>query len=178
MAYDELLADPKEAEDRFGLHGVTEQGMRIASGRIRSYTRQQITAGISTVTTNGLAVRLVQRPFKELLSVTDKAGNPVQYRQQGDTVTTRSTGGLTVTYRHGLNSIPDDLRGLIHTIAQRVSRLDGSAGQMGIQQESSHSESVSYSKDHEFGATGLLLAEMNELNRWFPRLPRTHWQGH
>lgn len=177
MAYDEPLASIKDAE-RFGITGVTDKGLDRASARIRSYAGQHITTGISTVTTSGQAVRLAQRPLKEILTVTDKAGKAVQYRQQGDTITTRSTGGLVVTYRHGLNALPDRMREFVCTVARRMNSVEGSAGELGIQSEGGAGESVSFSGDTRFAATTLLLAEQQVIDSWFPRLPRTHWQGH
>jgi len=164
------LAIPSDAS----LIGITatEQNLRRASTRVRAYTKQQISAGTSLITGYGTAIALPQRPTRSVQSVTDRDGYDVSWELDGNMLSTRRGGYLTIAYSHGFEIIPDEIVELVCTIASRLGNIDPSAA-AGVQQESGGNESVGFGFDSYNAITELATGEKRVLDRLFPKLAST-----
>lgn len=169
-----LLATTADATD-FGLT-VTEAALRRASTRVRTYVDQEITLGSSTVVLPQSNRRLPQRPVVTVATVVDEDGvtltEDTEWELDGDRISTMATGKLTVTYTHGLSTIPDDLVELVCTVAARITNMPTEL-QGGVQQQGAGPFQTTYGWDSHKAASGLTQGEKDTLNRIWPRIPRT-----
>lgn len=162
-----------EDMEAFGFDPVEDALLLRASARVRRYVRQQISAGESVVKVFGPDYRLPQRPVRDIEYVRTLDGNDIPYELvAGGYLRICSERTVEVSYSHGFEQIPDDVVELVCGIASRLSKTpDSVAG--GAQTEQAGGESVTWGSDAFGGTTGLTRAERAELDRLFPRLPRT-----
>lgn len=170
------LPDLAEAANlaAYGYPPEAEAFLARASARVRRYTRQQITAGTSTVTLHAWPYRLPQRPVTAIVSVTS-GGASVPYRlDAAGVIEVYGTCGrpVVVEYQHGYDVVPDGLVELVCSIAARMATTPNAVG-AGAQTEQAGGESITWGYDAYAGTTGLTQAEQRELDRMFPRLPST-----
>lgn len=170
----EPLASAADAAD-YGIT-VTAAGLARASARIRGHVRQRITYGTSTVTLPASDRRLPERPVVSVESVVSEDGTALvagtDYELVGDRVDTARTDRLTVTYTHGLGTLPDDLVELVCTVAARMGGMPAEL-QAGVQQQGAGPFQQTYGWDAYKAASGLTEGEKQVLARYWPRLPRT-----
>ena len=170
----EPLASAADAAD-YGIT-VTAAGLARASARIRGYVRQRITYGTSTVTLPASDRRLPERPVVSVESVVSEDGTALvagtDYELVGDRIDTARTDRLTVTYTHGLGTLPDDLVELVCTVAARMGGMPAEL-QAGVQQQGAGPFQQTYGWDAYKAASGLSEGEKQVLARYWPRLPRT-----
>ena len=170
----EPLASAADAAD-YGIT-VTAAGLARASARIRGHVRQRITYGTSTVTLPASDRRLPERPVVSVESVVSEDGTALvagtDYELVGDRVDTARTDRLTVTYTHGLGTLPDDLVELVCTVAARMGGMPAEL-QAGVQQQGAGPFQQTYGWDAYKAASGLSEGEKQVLARYWPRLPRT-----
>lgn len=170
----EPLASAADAAD-YGIT-VTAAGLARASARIRGHVRQRITYGTSTVTLPASDRRLPERPVVSVESVVSEDGTALvagtDYELVGDRIDTARTDRLTVTYTHGLDTLPDDLVELVCTVAARMGGMPAEL-QAGVQQQGAGPFQQTYGWDAYKAASGLTEGEKQVLARYWPRLPRT-----
>lgn len=170
----EPLASAADAAD-YGIT-VTAAGLARASARIRGHVRQRITYGTSTVTLPASDRRLPERPVVSVESVVSEDGTALvagaDYELVGDRIDTARTDRLTVTYTHGLGTLPDDLVELVCTVAARMGGMPAEL-QAGVQQQGAGPFQQTYGWDAYKAASGLTEGEKQVLARYWPRLPRT-----
>lgn len=170
----EPLASAADAAD-YGIT-VTAAGLARASARIRGHVRQRITYGTSTVALPASDRRLPERPVVSVESVVSEDGTALvagtDYELVGDRVDTARTDRLTVTYTHGLGTLPDDLVELVCTVAARMGGMPAEL-QAGVQQQGAGPFQQTYGWDAYKAASGLTEGEKQVLARYWPRLPRT-----
>ena len=170
----EPLASAADAAD-YGIT-VTAAGLARASARIRGHVRQRITYGTSTVTLPASDRRLPERPVVSVESVVSEDGTALvagtDYELVGDRIDTARTDRLTVTYTHGLGTLPDDLVELVCTVAARMGGMPAEL-QAGVQQQGAGPFQQTYGWDAYKAASGLSEGEKQVLARYWPRLPRT-----
>lgn len=145
-----------------------------ASTRVRRHTKQRITAGTTTDLRLPSPFLLPQRPVREVTAVTVD-GVEIQYEMgaYGQIKPMDCTDGpLLVTYDHGYEELPDELVELVCSIAARMATTPNSVG-AGARTEQAGGESVTYGSDAYAGTTGLVPEEKKELDRMFPKPPRT-----
>lgn len=165
------LATPSDAE-AFACGDVSEPFLAKASVRVREFTKQQISAGISTVQAEGPTVRLAQRPVRSVLSVIDQAtGKPAAHTLRGSVVDTGRAGAYLITYEHGFDPVPESVVELVCEIAARLQGLSP-ALRAGMQQGTAGSMSGSFGWDSHTGVANLTSAEKDRLRRLFPKVPR------
>ena len=168
------LASAADAAD-YGIT-VTAAGLARASARIRGHVRQRITYGTSTVTLPASDRRLPERPVVSVESVVSEDGTALvagtDYELVGDRIDTARTDRLTVTYTHGLGTLPDDLVELVCTVAARMGGMPAEL-QAGVQQQGAGPFQQTYGWDAYKAASGLTEGEKQVLARYWPRLPRT-----
>ena len=170
----EPLASVADAAD-YGIT-VTAAGLARASARIRGHVRQRIAYGTSTVTLPASDRRLPERPVVSVESVVSEDGTALvagtDYELVGDRIDTARTDRLTVTYTHGLGTLPDDLVELVCTVAARMGGMPAEL-QAGVQQQGAGPFQQTYGWDAYKAASGLTEGEKQVLARYWPRLPRT-----
>ena len=173
----EPLASAADAAD-YGIT-VTAAGLARASARIRGHVRQRITYGTSTVTLPASDRRLPERPVVSVESVVGEDGTALvagtDYELVGDRIDTARTDRLTVTYTHGLGTLPDDLVELVCSVAARIEATSGAAGAAvaaGVTQDSAGPFQRSYGFDSYKAQSGLTAGEKEVLDRYWPRLPQ------
>lgn len=157
--------------------------LELATAVISSYTGQLFVEDTSTVvlTPRRGKIRLPQRPVSAVTSVVSASGFPVFYEFDGvGTITaspiliangpdegTLGTSPLTITYTHGYETIPDDIRAVTVQVASRAFGMP--PDKAGVQQESLVSYSYSVGAAAAQGPIGLLAGERLVLDRY--RLP-------
>ena len=164
------LASAEDALE-YGLT-VTAASLLRASARIRGHVRQQITYGTSTVVLPESSRVLPERPVVAVSSVVDADGVAVDYTLAGDRIETAASGRLTVTYTHGLESLPDELTELVCSVAARLGGMPSEL-QAGVQSQGAGPFQQTYGWDSYKAASGLTEGEKQVLARYWPRLPRT-----
>jgi hypothetical protein len=148
---------------------AAEQALRIATQAVRTWTGQQITAGESTVELypQSGVVLLPELPVGEVTEVTAD-GEPVEWWLKGAKHGVLLVGRLgvyvveagerwwppkvTVTYSHGYEDVPDDVKGVVLEVASRT--LDNPSGYV---QKTVGDVNVSYGS-HSGLATGFQLS--------------------
>lgn len=130
------LASQADVKAALGRDLTTDETARVgaildkASELFRAESRQQFTAGRShvLVKVNGGRAYLAERPTTEVHSVTDQAGNPVEYTQfqQWLEVPKLSHEFVIVDYSHG-GTVPDLVRLTIADVAKQVLLIDPEA---------------------------------------------------
>ena len=165
------LADQADAT-AYGYGTISAAMFARASARVRGYTRQDITAGSSTILARGPIVQLPQRPVTAVTSVTDELANLVGatdylLRAGGVLESPYHGGNLNITYSHGFAVIPDELVELVCGLASRLSAINPSVA-AGVQQESGGSESVTFGFDSYKAISDLNAGEKAVLDRMFP----------
>ena len=150
---------------------VTQAALIRASTRVRGWLRQQVTVGQSTITADGPAIRLPQRPVTEVVSVT-RDGAAIDYALSGGVVEVAGADPVRVVYSHGYLTVPDEL---IELVVQVASRMDAAPAelQQGAQQATSGPFTVGYGWDAWKAQSGLTAGEKETLRRYWPQLPRT-----
>lgn len=159
----------------YGYDSVPAGMLDRASVRVRRYTGQQITAGSSVVTLPGPSYHLPQRPVNEVTSVQTLDGGDVEYELcYGGYVRPRFKRfhPIVVGYNHGYDTLPDAVIEVVCSVAARMSATPAAVGS-GAQTEQAGGESVTWGSDAYAGTTGLTRAERKELDRLFPRIPKT-----
>lgn len=147
-----------------------------ASVRVRRYTGQQITPGVSTVTLRASPYQLPQRPVQAVTSVTTEQGAPLPHRllAWGVLEVPGCGGPIVVEYEHGYAELPEGLVELVCSIASRMANTPAGV-HAGARTEQAGGESITWGSDAYGGTTGLTEAERSELDRLLPRPPRTTW---
>jgi len=119
------LITSQDIEARLGRPLTTDEAARVealitdASAEVRGYTGQHITRGTSTVTlpVQGGRVQLPQRPVVDVLSVN---GEPVDEPDLVGPVLRGVYGcEVTITYTHGYDQTPDDIRSVVAAMVLR-----------------------------------------------------------
>ncbi len=152
---------------------LTLPQLRRASARIRGYLGQDISFGSSTVTARGPVFRLPQRPVNTVTAVMDSDGVALEYESEGSIITTECLDMVTVTYTHGLATLPDELIELVCQVASRIASDTANTNlASGVQQTSAGPFAVTYGWDAWKAQAGLTAGEKNTLQRYFPRLPQ------
>lgn len=181
------LATTADVEERLGRSLTSAETDRIdalladASATVRTYTGQQFTKATTTDKLrirNGV-IRLPQRPVASVSSVVDPNANAVLYTFDGidriytgtnvpDTFTFEAWSTplnvLTVTYVHGYDDIPDDIVGVVCSMASRALGVNPTAA--AVVQEAVGPFSRSVGSIGAAGAIGLLPAERETLDRY------------
>jgi len=168
------LATPADLTS-YGYPDVAGGFLARASARVRRHTRQQITAGTSTVALPSWPYRLPQRPVVEVVSVETSDGTQLAYElsTSGVLKVRRHWGGpIHVTYDHGFDELPDELVELVCSIAARLSRTPDAVSS-GATSEQAGGEAVAWGSDAWRGTTGLTAEEKAALDRLFPKVPAT-----
>lgn len=156
---------------------LTLPHLRRASARVRGYLHQDISSGSSTVTARGPVFRLPQRPVTAVSAVVDSDAVAVEYAAEGSVITTSNVGMLTVTYTHGLTTLPDELIELVCQVASRIA-LDAANTKLaqGVQTESvaagPFSTGTTFGWDSYRAQAGLTQGEKDTLNRIMPQPPK------
>ncbi len=151
---------------------VTDASLLRASARIRGHVRQQITYGVSTVVLPESSRVLPERPVRSVASVVDADGAAVAYTLEGSRIVTNARGRLTVTYTHGMDTLPDELVELVCSTANRLGSIPAQLV-AGTQQEGTGPWQHTYGFDSHKAASGLTAGEKEVLARYWPRVPRT-----
>lgn len=173
------LAYDTDVIDRLGRGLTTVEAIRLvgilhdASAAVRRYIPQEIEAGTSTVTLKVRRgkVRLPQRPVNTITTVVDENANPVLYTILDDVITVSPNvpdtwawvpwangyQTVTVTYTHGYATIPDDIIGVVCSIAIRA--LGRKPEDSGITNESIQGYSYSLGTAGAAGGFGMLPDE-------------------
>lgn len=156
----------------FGYGTISEAFFKRASARVRGYVGQEISQGSSTIIARGPVILLQQRPVLAVTQVKDENDNilPVEEYtlREGGTLEVPNFGGnLTVTYTHGLATLPDELIEVVCNIASRLSQINPAAA-AGVIQETGGSESVSFGFDSYNAISDLTTGEKAVLDRLFP----------
>lgn len=151
---------------------VTYASLLRASARIRGHVRQQITYGVSTIVLPESSRVLPERPVVAVSSVVDADGAAVDYTLAGDRIETAASGRLTVTYTHGMGTLPDELVELVATMAHRLGSIP-TALVAGTQQEATGPWQHTYGFDSHKATSGLTAGEKEVLARYWPAIPRT-----
>ncbi len=139
-----------------------------ASAIVRSEARQRFTRGTTTVALapRGRVVSLPQRPVISvaLVRAGGRALRPDEFRLWRDQLWfgARGHGPVVVTYTHGYETVPADVRGIVLTLAGRVLTNPND-----LRQESVGSVNVTYASET-IGA-GLAPIERDQLARYRPR---------
>ena len=171
MANLPALASTADAAE-YGLT-VTTASLLRASARIRGHVGQQITYGTSRVVLPESSRQLPQRPVVSVESVTDEDGTALaDWELVGDRIDISATGRLTVSYTHGLDTLPDELIELVCTMAARLGGMPAEL-QAGVQSQGAGPFQQTYGWDSYKAASGLTEGEKQVLARYWPRLPRT-----
>lgn len=157
----------------YGYDQVAAGKITAASARIRRYTRQQITAGTSSVELTGVGPWLLpQRPVIDVTSVLDSKDEEVTYDLIGQRVYSQACAPLIVEYSHGFDPLPDDLVELVCQIATRLVNTPAAMA-AGARTEQAGGESVTWGADAYVGTSGLTKAEELALDKIYPKRPRT-----
>lgn len=141
MAVD-TLASAQDVADLLGRDLSAEESRRLdpilakASELFRRRSGQQFTPGTSTVRlkVNGGRVHLTQYPVTAVNTVTDDAGDDVEYAWRGQwlDVALTSADFVTVDYDHG-GDVPDLVRIAVADIGKKVLQIPADAA-MGMTQ--------------------------------------------
>lgn len=189
MALDPLITTT-DLEDRLGRALTTDETAKVdaiiadVSASMRSYARQQLSAGTSTdvrLRVRRGKIRLPQRPVTAVTQVTDINGNLLRFQWQGDEWVLVQTNldsfdaepwrnGITfadVTYEHGYAELPDDLVGVGCSIALRALGRDPAAS--GLTSESIAGYSYTLGSAAAAGGFGMLDAEREILFGYRPQ---------
>jgi hypothetical protein len=151
---------------------VTDGMLARASSRIRTYTRQHVTVGESTALLPGPGPWLLpQRPVRAVTSVVDRDGQPVDYRLDGQLLHAPAEG-VTATFAHGFDPVPDGLLELCAQIADRLSTQPKELTE-GVQQETVGGITRGFGSWAAGGVAELTPAERTVIDRFYPRRPRT-----
>ena len=166
------LVSTAEATE-LGFTTISSAALLRASIRVRGYVGQQITPGTSTITARGPVFRLPERPVTAVASVTRVVdGLALAYERSGADVTVDYLGFVTVSYSHGMASLPDEMVELVCQIAARLGGQDSSSAlAQGIQQQAAGQFSVGYGWDAWKAQAGLTQGEKDTLDRYWPKLP-------
>jgi hypothetical protein len=150
----------------FGYEDLPEWAILRAWTRIKSYTRQQIIAGSSSIALD-FPYRLPQRPVRSITSVTQD-GADVTYALKGGgfLALTDTTGSVDVIYEHGYDALPPELVEIVASVANRMTVSPDSLAQ-GVRSEAVGQESVTWGADAYSGTTDLTSAEKGVLDRIF-----------
>lgn len=169
------LAD-QTAATAYGYGTITSAMFARASARVRGYTRQDITAGTSTIIARGPIIQLPQRPVNAITSITDNFPDTPYVLVEKDDYLLRSGsvieaprfgGNLTIAYTHGWATLPDELVELVCQVASRLTNTSASNA-AGVQQETGGSESVTFGFDSYNAISDLSSGEKAVLDRLFP----------
>lgn len=139
-----------------------------ASAIVRAEARTRFTKGTTTVAlrSRDRVVVLPQRPVVsvQLVRATGRVLRPDEYQLWRDELTLPAvvTGPVVVTYTHGYDAVPADVRAIVMTLAGRVLTNPSD-----IRQESVGSVSVTYAAET-IGAS-LAPIERDQLARYRPR---------
>lgn len=191
------LASPLDVQERLGRDFTAEESLRVealirdASSKVRQVSSQFFTLETTTVTLalspNG-EVRLGQRPVVDVVSVEDKDGNTLTYRQVNDRLIVNPlplniwelhwpvghcVTGVTVEYEHG-GTVPDDIIAVVCNMVGRALGSDLSAS--GVFQTSidgySESTSVTLGTHLAQGSISMLASEREICEAYrFPSVP-------
>lgn len=148
------LATIEDVQDRLGrlLTEVeitkVEALLNDASALVVGYTGQQFLAGSSTslLQVKLGKVRMPQRPVTDVLSVTNLKDESVAFSWDGYqtlTVTAPNYSQLVVSYEHGSENVPDDVRAVVAGLALRTFQVSPAAA-TGVTQQTTGPFSVSY----------------------------------
>lgn len=151
---------------------LTDVALRRASTRIRGHLRQQVSAGVSTITARGPVFRLPERPVVSVESVVDADGATVGFALEGSILRVDSLDLVTVSYTHGHAVLPEPLVELVCQVASRLSAPTNDLVSQGVQQHSAGSFSISYGFDSYKAQSGLTQGEKDTLARYWPPLPQ------
>lgn len=173
------LATTADITARLGRALTAVEAIRIvpilkdASAAVRRYVPQTFSAATSTVTLKVRRgrVRLPERPVNTVTAVVDSNGNAVFYTVIGDVVVFGANvpddfawfpwrngyQTVTVTYTHGYATIPDDIVGVVCSIAIRA--LGRKPEDSGLTNESIQGYSYSIGAAGAAGGFGMLADE-------------------
>lgn len=183
------LASKADVEASLGRDLTSDEDARVeaildkASELFRAEARQQFTSGRSEVRVkvNGGRVFLRERPATTIHSVSDEAGNPVEFTQfkQWLDVPKRSHEFVIVDYSHG-GDVPDLVRLTIADVARQVLSINPNAAE-GVTQYSEttgpFTEQYTYATWAQGGATRLAPDDLAVARKFRATVPNVWVQG-
>lgn len=169
------LADSSDLTT-FGYAATAAAFLVRASVRVKSYARQEIAAGSSTVDLR-YPFLLPQRPVVSVTSVSWLADDGTaealtlysDYSIEGQKVICDAYKDkvLRVAYSHGFSTIPDELKEIVCAVAARMAATPAGLA-AGYQSESADGETIGYGSDAFAGVAELTKAEKRVIDRIYP----------
>lgn len=167
-----LLASVEDLCEREGLDPSSlsdlqkvkiEKLLEDASAKVRRYTRQNFTVGISTVRLRNGFRGLVDLPQKPVIRIISVDGTSVGGSL--DSWESCISGAREVTYEHGYEEVPADIVAVVCGMVQRTMNIH-KAAKVGISQQSVGPYSISFASWATGGNLTLSPEERKELKAW------------